>query len=73
MRQFQKSCLIKSPSIWLILSLQILQAFTYLHEEVQVIHNDVTTKNVLVTNSFTDDTVVQIVVTDFGKASKAKS
>ena len=30
-------------------------------------------KNVLVTNSFTDDTVVQIVVIDFGKASKANS
>ena len=65
--------LFKSPSIWLILSLQILQAFTYLHEEVPVIHNDVTTENVLVTNSFTDDTVVQIVVIDFGKASKANS
>ena len=50
-----------------------MQAFTYLHEEVQVIHNDVTLKNVLVTNSFTDDTVVQIVIIDFGKASKANS
>lgn len=55
---------------WITLTGQILEALCYLHEQVHVIHNDLKSNNVLITSSFSDHSSVQIVLIDFGKATR---
>ena len=56
--------------IWISLSKQLFEAICYLHEEAHLIHNDLKSDNVLITNSFADILSFQIVIIDFGKATK---
>ena len=58
---------------WLGLCAQIMEALHYLHEEVGILHNDITANNILVTDSMTEgnESVLQIVLIDFGKATMA--
>ena len=62
---------ITDESKWLEICGQIMEALRYLHEEAQLLHNDITTSNILLTDSKTDDmtTSVHIVLIDFGKAT----
>ena len=63
--------IITDGSKWLEICGQIMEALRYLHEEAQLLHNDITTSNILLTDSKTSDmtTSVHIVVIDFGKAT----
>jgi serine/threonine protein kinase len=56
---------------WLDLCAQIMEALQYLHEEAGIIHNDITSSNILVTDSMTQglESSIQIVLIDFGKAT----
>ena len=62
---------------WLGISIQIMQALTYLHDEVQILHNDITSSNILLTDSTTEnpslENYLQIVLIDFGKATPVKN
>ena len=55
--------------IWIKLTQQLLEALCYLHEKACIIHNDIKADNVLLTNSFADDSSIQVVLIDFGKAT----
>lgn len=67
---------------WISACAQILEAFIYLHNEVEILHNDITTTNVLLGHPTTlplhSSSAVcivgtgryQILVIDFGKATK---
>ena len=74
----------KESAAWVLLFAQIFEAMRYLHDEIKVLHNDITPCNVLMSESagashradlqLTIDH--QLVIVDFGKAtliSKAKS
>ena len=54
-----------------------MQALTYLHDEVQILHNDITSSNILLTDSTTEnpslENYLQIVLIDFGKATPVKN
>ena len=56
---------------WLGLCAQIMEALHYLHEEVCILHNDITASNIAVTDSMTEgqESFLQIVLIDFGKAT----
>ena len=68
-----------SQHVLLMLCTQLLEAVRYLHEDANVIHNDLKCNNVIVCDSVIEPTVpslsaqdtcnVQIVVIDFGKAT----
>lgn len=56
---------------WLEICAQIMEALRYLHEEAKLLHNDITTNNILLTDSKIDKmpTLIHIVLIDFGKAT----
>ena len=62
--------LIDEGNVWLYLSAQILDAINYLHHSPCILHNDLTSNNILITTS-TKKPMFNIVVIDFGKATKA--
>ena len=66
----------KEPSMWLTLTSQMLEAARYLHDEVQLINNDIKFNNniILLTHSFiSKSSMVQIVIVDFGKCAKIEN
>ena len=62
---------------WIGISIQIMQALAYLHDEALILHNDITTSNILLTDSTTEkpslSNYIQIVLIDFGKATPLKN
>ena len=58
-----------SCHIWIHLCAQLLEAIKYLHEEVNILHNDIKPNNVIVTQSNEDQCQYQVVLIDFGKAT----
>ena len=62
---------------WIGISIQIMQALTYLHDEALILHNDITASNILLTDSTTEKPLssnyIQIVLIDFGKATPVKN
>lgn len=57
--------------IWLSLCAQLLEALAYLHEEVNILHNDIKLNNVLIAQSGNDNLQYQAVLIDFGIATLA--
>ena len=55
--------------IWVHLCAQLLEAMKYLHEEANILHNDIKSNNVLVAQSNGDQFHYQVVLIDFGKAT----
>ena len=55
--------------IWVHLCAQLLEAIKYLHEEANILHNDIKPNNVLVAQSNGDQFHYQVVLIDFGKAT----
>ncbi len=55
---------------WTLLCAQLLEAIAYLHEEANVLHNDIKVNNVLVAQSFSSEDSYQVVLIDFGKATR---
>lgn len=62
---------------WLGIGIQIMQALSYLHNEVQILHNDITSSNICLTDSVTEkpsfSDYIQIVLIDFGKATSVNN
>ena len=56
--------------LWLSLCAQLLEALTYLHEDVNILHNYIKVNNVLIVKS-ADCSQYQAVLIDFGKATLA--
>ena len=56
--------------LWLSLCAQLLEALTYLHEDMNILHNDIKLNNVLIVKS-ADCSQYQAVLIDFGKATLA--
>lgn len=54
---------------WLIIGVQLMEALRYLHYDAGVLHNDIKTDNILLSNSSTSDSKYQAVLVDFGKAT----
>ena len=52
---------------WILLSIHLLRAMTYIHECVGILHNNVKTNNMVITGSKNDPSLILI---DFGSASK---
>lgn len=69
--------LITGETAWLTLCAKLMEALRYLHEEVSILHNDIKTNNIIISekrvqtqrNSTSDEVPVQIVLIDFGKAT----
>ena len=69
--------LITGEIAWLTLCAELMEALRYLHEEVSILHNDIKTNNIIISekrvqtqcNSTSDEVPVQIVLIDFGKAT----
>ena len=59
---------ITDESKWLEICGQIMEALRYLHEEAQLLHNVITTSNILLTDSKTDD-MIHIMLINFGKVT----
>ena len=60
--------------MWLTLTSQMLEAARYLHDEVQLINNDIKSNSILLTHSFVSkSSMVQIVIVDFGKCTKIEN
>ena len=60
---------------WIIVIAQLLEAVDYLHTKAEVLHNDITCRNVVLGNVIEKKTAsttenYQIVLVDFGKATK---
>lgn len=73
---------IKDGEHWLHLCSQILEAITYLHDEVKVLHNDIKLNNIIIDEgkqASKEDTSTpsflphNIVLIDFGKATEVSS
>lgn len=60
----------KDKENWLILCGQLFEAVAYLHNEKNILHNDIKVNNILITSSVTYQ---QIVLVDFGKAIHMKN
>ena len=61
-----------SDTNWIVIIGQLLEAVAYLHTKAEILHNDISCSNILLTNSV-DDTIseeYQIILIDFGKATK---
>lgn len=58
---------------WLGISIQFMQAISYLHDDVKLLHNDIMSSNILLTDSSTESPkkvkFIQIFLIDFGKAA----
>ena len=56
---------------WLGIGAELMEVVHYLHEEVGILHNDITASNILLTDSMTEkqDSYIQIVLIDFGKVT----
>ena len=60
-------------NIWIILCAQLMEVLRYLHEEVGILHNDIKGDNVLLSSALNpEDCQYQIVLIDFGKATKVR-
>ena len=58
----------------LTLTSQMLEAARHLHDEVQLINNDIKSNSILLTHSFVSkSSMVQIVIVDFGKCTKIEN
>ena len=64
---------------WISAIAQLLDAVEYLHSEAEILHNDITTTNILLGPAVNSDQCTtatsgnyQIVLIDFGKATKSK-
>lgn len=60
---------------WLILCSELVEAVRYLHDDAEIVHNDLKSDNVILSESFTQQAIhslldFQIVVVDFGKATE---
>ena len=57
---------------WFGLSIQLMQALLYLHDDVKILHNDIMLSNILLTDSTTENPnlYIQIILIDFGKATQ---
>ena len=71
MSQFIAKKMTSDEDAWLVLCAQLLEAFQYLHNDAKIIHNDLTTNNIIVTNSGLSVSTEnhQIIVIDFGKST----
>ena len=71
--QLTKQQISVSDTNWIFIIGQLLEAVAYLHTKAEILHNDISCSNIVVTNSI-DNTVTseeyQIVLIDFGKATK---
>ena len=57
---------VSDPTAWLITCSQLVEAVSYLHDDVLILHNDIKTNNILLSED-------QVVLTDFGKATSVSS
>lgn len=63
---------ITSGVIWLKLCAQLMEGLRYLHEEVEILHNDIKPNNILISETGTVQSstcTLSVVLIDFGKAS----
>lgn len=66
---FEKK-LIVGPTAWLIACSQLIEAISYIHDDVQILHNDIKPDNILLAaDPSASDCKYQIVLSDFGKAT----
>ena len=81
-RELDLQCIGLNDSDWISTCAQILEALDYLHNKVDIIHNDITSTNILLGNPTTLSAQgvsvltnvtghYQILLTDFGKATKS--
>ena len=61
-----------SNTNWIVIIGQLLEAVAYLHTKVEILHNDISCSNILLTNSVdgTTSKEYQIILIDFGIATK---
>jgi len=61
-----------SDTNWIVIIGQLLEAVAYLHTKAEILHNDITYSNILLTSPVDDTTSeeYQIILIDFGKATK---
>lgn len=78
-RELRECKFVSGYQTWIILCAQVIEAFRYLHNDVGLLHNDLKGDNVLITNckqtgkkwpSMLTSLDLQIVLVDFGKATK---
>lgn len=67
-----------SNRTWLVLCSELVEALRYLHDDANIIHNDLKADNIVLSNSFSCGLVraavdIQIVVIDLGKATDKNS
>ena len=55
----------------LSLSAQLFEGLRYIHDEANIIHNDLKTNNILLSNN-EGRSNVHIIIIDFGKATRAE-
>ena len=59
---------------WIIVIAQLLEVIKYLHTKAEILHNDISSRNIVLGNSIEKGTsttrTYQIVLVDFGKATK---
>ena len=60
-----------SSEIWLSLCAQLLEALAYLHEEVNILHNDIKLNNILIAKSGGDTSQCQAVLIDFHRKKQS--
>lgn len=62
--------LLVGPTMWLITCSQLTEAISYIHEDIQILHNDIKPDNILLSADPTAaDSKYQIILSDFGKAT----
>lgn len=61
---------IGGPTAWLITCSQLVEAVSYIHEDAQILHNDIKPDNILLSpDPSASGCKYQIVLSDFGKAT----